>query len=186
MDCPTTDLSDIGLTFIVKDWDFVGTNEQLGKVEVAYPTLIQGNGDAMEFQVTPPEGVNTEAGYLLLRFRKATSADVASLKDTKHPKNLFKTSTKEAASAAWAVVQQPTSAPSEEPKVEARAAPALVAEEPIVDEKVPNMTSQLHLKVEIVACRNLLVADKGGTSDPYVKAALGSKDLHKTKHILKT
>jgi hypothetical protein len=40
--------------------------------------------------------------------------------------------------------------------------------------------------VEILSCRNLLVADKNGTSDPYVKAKMGSKDLHKTDHANKT
>ena len=42
------------------------------------------------------------------------------------------------------------------------------------------------LLIEIVSCRDLLVADKTGESDPYVKIKMGKKDLHRTKHILKT
>lgn len=40
--------------------------------------------------------------------------------------------------------------------------------------------------VEILACRDLIAADKNGLSDPYVKIKLGSKELHKTKHVEKT
>jgi len=42
------------------------------------------------------------------------------------------------------------------------------------------------LLVEILSCRNLIAADKNGLSDPYVKAKMGKKDLHKTKTISKT
>lgn len=39
---------------------------------------------------------------------------------------------------------------------------------------------------EIVSCRRLLSADANGSSDPYVKAKVGSEELHKTGHIRKT
>jgi hypothetical protein len=42
------------------------------------------------------------------------------------------------------------------------------------------------LLVEILSCRDLLAADKDGSSDPYVKAKMGSKDLHKTDYVNKT
>ena len=42
------------------------------------------------------------------------------------------------------------------------------------------------LLIEIISCRDLLVADKSGESDPYVKIKLGRMDLHRTKHIPKT
>lgn len=42
------------------------------------------------------------------------------------------------------------------------------------------------LQIEIVSCRDLLVADKTGVSDPYVMIILGDKVKHKTKHIRKT
>jgi Ca2+-dependent lipid-binding protein len=170
----------------VKDWDRIGTNEVLGTVEVGYTTLVRSNGESMEFQLTPPDGVDKEAGYLLLRFRNATIEDVKALKDKKHPKNLFPTTTQEATSAAWALLQGVS-------KKDDDAVPDLTVEtnsgatlDQSVHENTPDMASQLHLKIEIVSCRNVLVADKGGTSDPYVKAQMGGKDLHKTKHILKT
>lgn len=40
--------------------------------------------------------------------------------------------------------------------------------------------------IEIISCRELFAADKGGTSDPYVKIKLGGKEVHKTTHIEKT
>ena len=45
---------------------------------------------------------------------------------------------------------------------------------------------QVELVVTIQSARDLIAADKTGKSDPYVKVLLGSKELHKTKHILKT
>ena len=40
--------------------------------------------------------------------------------------------------------------------------------------------------IQIVSCRDLLVADKTGSSDPYVKVKLGKKDLHETKYLTQT
>jgi Ca2+-dependent lipid-binding protein len=184
LDCPTTDLSDIGLKFIVKDWDLAGTNDLLGTVEVPYPTLVRGNGDAMEFQITPPEGVDKEAGYLLLRFRNATKDDIEALNDKKHPRNLFPTTTQEATSAAWAFLREPEKDDTvPELNAETNSGAKLDAS---AHDNTPDMASQIHLKIEIASCRHLIEADKGGTSDPYVKVLMGGKDLHKTKHILKT
>lgn len=45
---------------------------------------------------------------------------------------------------------------------------------------------ELSLSIEILSCRDLLISDRNKSSDPYVKVTLGDKDLHKTKHILKT
>lgn len=45
---------------------------------------------------------------------------------------------------------------------------------------------ELNLMVEIVSCRDLLAGDKNGLSDPYVKIKMEGKELHRTKHILKT
>jgi hypothetical protein len=44
----------------------------------------------------------------------------------------------------------------------------------------------LAILVEILSCRDLIVSDKrSGSSDPYVKAKLGTKDLHQTKCVHK-
>ena len=42
------------------------------------------------------------------------------------------------------------------------------------------------LLVEIVSCRQLIAADKNGLSDPFVKAKMGNKEIHKTGRITKT
>ncbi|CAB9497692.1 Multiple C2 and transmembrane domain-containing protein 1 [Seminavis robusta] len=185
LECPATDLADQGgLNFIVKDWDRIGVNDDLGTVDVSHLNLTKATGEAMEFMIEPPKGVNTEpgeAGYLLIRCRKASKADAEFLKDPHHvPKNMFPTTTKEAASSAWASLEK-QSEDAPELKVEPKTS---TEEDPNLP--VPDMTDSLHIRIEIVKCRNLIAADRGGTSDPYVKVKLANKDLHETKHILKT
>ena len=49
----------------------------------------------------------------------------------------------------------------------------------------PAVPEKLKIIVEVVAGRKLLVGDVV-TSDPYVKVLFGQKEIHKTKHLLKT
>ncbi|CAB9523699.1 Polyubiquitin (Fragment) [Seminavis robusta] len=110
LDCPATDLSQVGgLHFIVKDWDRI-TNDELGRAVVSHLNLTKGTGQGMEFMVEPPNGVAKEpgdAGYLLIRCRKASKADAEFLKHPHHaPKNMFPTTTKEAASSAWSFLEK--------------------------------------------------------------------------------
>lgn len=42
------------------------------------------------------------------------------------------------------------------------------------------------MQVTILGARNLKAMDRGGTSDPYARVRIGSKVVHKTKHIKKT
>lgn len=49
---------------------------------------------------------------------------------------------------------------------------------------LPEDGEELSLTIQIVSCRDLLVAD-GKSSDPYVKVLLGEKELHQTKHVTK-
>ena len=56
----------------------------------------------------------------------------------------------------------------------------------VVKDAKPLPGEVVKLVIEIMSCRNLLSADKNGLSDPYIKAILGSTEVHKTKHILKT
>lgn len=194
LDCTDAVLSDNnGLTFIVKDYDFIGNNEELGTVQVAYPAVIKGNGGTLEFVVNPPKGIQKPAGNLLLRFRKATTADVEAMKDKKNKRNMFPTTTAEATAAAWGSGKPPepaaptAAAPAPAPKSAATepAAKSAPVPEPAAT-ATPKPGEYLHLKIEIVSCRGLISADKNGLSDPYVKLCMGGKDLHKTKHILKT
>mmetsp|Transcript_27422 Transcript_27422/g.41740 ORF Transcript_27422/g.41740 Transcript_27422/m.41740 type:complete len:868 (-) Transcript_27422:89-2692(-) len=62
----------------------------------------------------------------------------------------------------------------------------------LVEKKIGNTTGmapgskRIQLVVEIMSCRDLLIGDKNGWSDPYVKVKMGKKDLHRTDYITKT
>ena len=61
--------------------------------------------------------------------------------------------------------------------------------EPSLEEEThvqPQPGDRMKLIVEIMSCQNLLAGDKSGSSDPFVKVMMGKKQIHKTKHILKT
>lgn len=42
------------------------------------------------------------------------------------------------------------------------------------------------LTITFIEARGLKAADRGGTSDPFVKLRIGKKDVYKTNHIKKT
>lgn len=207
LSCTNVELAEKnGLLFTIKDWDFIGSNDVLGMVEVASQALTSCKGKTMEFMVLPPKGrEEEEAGYLLVRCRHATKDDEQSLKK-KHKKNLFETTTESAVQAAWPSLPDPVGTLKKKP----RQSTAEVAQkvdlssrgtqdpssggdnsEKSLDPKevdstaMPKPGEELHLAVKIVSCRGLIVANKT-TSDPYVKVYVGEKEIHKTKHILKT
>jgi len=201
LDCTDKELSDAGgLQFVVKDWDLIGTNDELGSVRIDPQTLKSGNnnGDAMEMKVTPPKKKEEEdAGHLLIRWRNATADDLKTIQSKKKiHTNMFPTTTKDAAAAAWSSSPENNKTEEHKPadpissssdnKDKSMDPPEMVAEAQVGGTKEePTLGEQLHLKLEIVSCRGLLIADKT-SSDPYVKIMSGEKDLHKTKHIVKT
>jgi hypothetical protein len=181
---------------------------------VAAQTILQCNGETMEFMMIPPKGrEKEEAGYLLIRCRPATKDDELAMKK-KHKQNLFATTTEDATRAAW-----PHSLPDPVPKSQQEnkqtadktkssaaletATPATgatttqkAAEDYVASSEretaaaaaavaTPKPDEDLCLSIEIVSCRGLIIGDKV-SSDPYVKVKMGRKDLHETKHILKT
>lgn len=167
----------------------IGNNEELGKVEVAYTTLTKApDSDPMEFMIMPPKGKTQDAGYLLIRCRKATREDEKSMSDKKNKKNYFATTTTEAVEAVRLlneskdVAGQAETKTTKEESVATRDVPVQEAGRVVK----PKPGEELHLKVEIVSARGLLAADKNGRSDPYVKMLMNGKDLHKTKHLNKT
>ena len=69
------------------------------------------------------------------------------------------------------------------PPMSASVLEAVQADTP--DEVEQAFLEEVKLVVEIVAARDLIIGDLY-SSDPYVKVVVGTKDLHKTKHISKT
>ena len=146
-----------GLVFKVKDWDRIGSNDDLGHVKVPAATLyaMVDEAEEKEFAISPPKGHGDAAGFLTIRCRPPTLGD---REDYKAAKSRVRRSPKEAASL----------------KAEAVDVSGIVD----VDDKI--------LLVEIVSARDLMAADKTGASDPYVKVKLGRKDVHETAVVKKT
>ena len=79
----------MGLTFKVKDWDLVGSDDPLGKVVLDGDTLCSQDGELKEYTIIPPKGQEKmDAGTLTIRCRRATRADYMSLKHDEK-RNLF-------------------------------------------------------------------------------------------------
>lgn len=71
-----------GLTFVVKDYDLLTPDEDLGTVQVALRDLVTQGAMAkmLERKITPPKGKEgTNVGYLTIRVRQATAEDEESL-----------------------------------------------------------------------------------------------------------
>jgi len=73
-----------------------------------------------------------------------------------------------------------------EPELSSGGKKALLKFPDLVSKSEQKLLSKEALFIEIVSCENLIAADKGGTSDPYVKVKLGKNAIHETKHVMKT
>ena len=158
MSCTAKELFEKGgLEFKVKDWDRIGSNDELGKVVVPAATLYEmvDTAQEQEFSITPPKGHGDAAGFLTILCRPPTTGDRDDLKRTQ---SLFRRS------------------PRNVSKLEKEAVD--VAKIIDIDDKI--------LLIEILSCRDLLAADKTGASDPYVKIKMDNEDLHKTDIVKKT
>jgi len=66
-----------GLSFILRDYDKISSNDTLGKVFVSQENLLNGDGDRVEFDLVESCSKNKkQPGRLVLRFRKAAEEDV--------------------------------------------------------------------------------------------------------------
>lgn len=167
--CYATDLVEVGgLVFKAKDWDRVGSNDDLGTVQVPAEDLyFSSKGADVEYQLVPPAGhEGGNAGSITIRTSFTTAEDHSGEKirlldmikpDLKVPKvtDGFK--------KAGAMLGMNGSA---------RRSIEQEEEKPVF--------------IEIVSCQQLIAADKTGASDPYVKIKLGKKDLHETKPVMQT
>ena len=162
--CMAKDLYDAkGLLFHVNDWDRIGSDDELGSVQVSAGRLYNSTGQDMEFNITPPKGKEfQDAGSLVLRC-SATTAD-----DRTGEKKKFLGMT----------------APHiDVPKIKV---PNIKPVSALFSGKSGEPEETKPLFLEIVSCRNLLGADKTGLSDPYVSIRLGKEKLHETKHVPQT
>jgi hypothetical protein len=71
-----------GLTFVVKDYDVLTADDELGTVQLSLKDLVTQGAmtKILERKITPPKGKEgTNVGYLTIRVRQATAEDEASL-----------------------------------------------------------------------------------------------------------
>jgi Ca2+-dependent lipid-binding protein len=61
-----------GITFNVKDFDLIGSNDLLGSVVVPADTILEASGERLEVQV---KHRGNDAGWLAIRVRPATNYD---------------------------------------------------------------------------------------------------------------
>ena len=75
--CKAGDLYDNGgLIFHVKDWDRIGTNDDLGIATVPAQTLAESTGVDTEFKITPPKKrFEEDAGFITVRVKHANDED---------------------------------------------------------------------------------------------------------------
>ena len=65
-----------GLGFVVRDFDRLGADENLGLVRVPPATLYKAKGERLEFKLQPPPGAGGDVtGYLAIRCRRASDGD---------------------------------------------------------------------------------------------------------------
>jgi hypothetical protein len=74
-----------GLTFLIKDYDGLSSNDTIGKVEVSPTNLLAMTGDRTELVITAMGHFKSKTRYfkpkLQLRVRKATAKDLEFLKE---------------------------------------------------------------------------------------------------------
>ena len=196
LDIPAKQLFDHkGLIFKAKDWNRLSSDEDLGQVLVPAMDLYKASGEPMEYALVPPSDtadINSKAGTIMIRTLPATEAHLkkfgkkglrgfvgkihtqakSQVQDIQHhaqdmstkvmdhipsPKIHFNNNNKKADDEIVVLAEE---------------------DEAIVDEP-------LKILVEVVAGRNLVIADKT-SSDPYCKIYLGEKEIHKTKHLTQT
>jgi Ca2+-dependent lipid-binding protein len=170
-----------GLTFEVKDWDRIGSNDVIGLLTVSPEKLMElaaassGSSEATELQLqTPPKRKEPNAGFLTIRVVQQNAAGAGAGAGSSGS-----TTPASSRSIHSGEVPFPPSPPSQ--TSQSKEAPLSL----VVEEKAPPSTSK-ELLIEIISCREIPAADKNGTSDPYVKIKLGGKEVHKTSHIEKT
>eukprot|EP00980_Cylindrotheca_fusiformis_P028587 scaffold22613_cov126-Cylindrotheca_fusiformis.AAC.7 len=170
--CPAKELyAKKGIELFVKDHDngfsaFGFSNDDLGSVKISAPTLYKSasaTDEVMELDLEPPAKTKADtskgAGSISILIREATLGDKDIIKQEGSLLNKLNF----------------TKSPRHTPEARKGVSGLRFVDR---DEKI--------LLVEIISCRNLLATDKNGFSDPYVKAKMGKKDLHKTDYVAKT
>mmetsp|Transcript_12825 Transcript_12825/g.19882 ORF Transcript_12825/g.19882 Transcript_12825/m.19882 type:complete len:872 (-) Transcript_12825:391-3006(-) len=71
-----------GLTFKVKDWDPLGSNDTLGHVHVPPHIILEASGERLEFPLQHPKKHNKPAGHIAIRCRPVTVEDTQLLQQT--------------------------------------------------------------------------------------------------------
>ena len=166
-----------GLLFKAKDWNRLSSDEDLGFVHIPPADLLKASGETMVYKLVPPSDVSRElaagdAGSISIRTLPATEADMKKF----GKKAGLRGFVGKIQSQAKSQVQDIQSHMPSPKKIN-----------PFNHQHGSSKGLATPILVEVVACRDLLVADKNtNSSDPYCKVYLGKKEIHKTKNRMKT
>ncbi|PAA65306.1 hypothetical protein BOX15_Mlig019212g2 [Macrostomum lignano] len=180
------------VTFTVMDYDAVGKNDYLGEVSLD-PVTASTLGETW-YQLTGPK---VKSGEILLSCRlpesTVTSADLDEEIDVDNelvpPSEVFEDATvaADSESAQAAAAEQPDVAPHRGiPSMSASSTDASPASPPAPTKAASGrqktaQKSPSYIELTIVSGSNLMAADFGGTSDPYVVATVAGRRVHKTR-----
>ncbi|CAJ1963811.1 unnamed protein product [Cylindrotheca closterium] len=168
IDCSVSELFGAnGVLIKVIDYDrgIISGDDELGSVQIPATTMYECQEE--EYHLDPPPGRNEDPGYVTIRITEIT----------KEQRDLHK---KGKLSAPKQVM--PAGLNTSESGLSVVSSGSYHSTSVIKFKDMHDKT----LLVEILSCRDLIAADKNGLSDPYVRAKMGKKELHKTGCITKT
>ena len=179
------------MLFKAKDWNRLSSDEDLGFVHVPATDLIQASGEILQYKLVPPSDVPRnlsagDAGSLSIRTRPATESDLKKF-GGKKAMGLLGGLVGKAKSQVHDLQSHAhdMSSKMKDHITSSSSSPTKKMMNPFQSAK--NVVSSSKILVEIVACKDLLVADqKTNSSDPYCKVYLGKKEIHKTKNRTQT
>lgn len=150
------------LVLKVKDWDLIGKNDELGQVQVSVSQLYA--------EAASDNSHNNKTGLELAIVppKGREKEDAGTLTIRCRP------------ATQQDLEQQQQNKSHRGPVLQVPSLPIFKSTPPVAAK------DQLSFFIEIVSCRELLVADKTGSSDPYVKVKFGKKDIHETHHRCQT
>ena len=181
-----------GLIFKGKDRNLIKTDQDLGQVLVPAAELFEASGQVMDFKFEAPSDATPEeksnAGSIQIRTIPATEADLK--KYGKKGLRGFVDKIHSQAKSQVLDIKEHIPSPKMLSAVSNPSKTSVVGTNKLDEsakEDADADNGKLNLLLELVAARNLLVADKNtASSDPYCKVYFGDKEIHKTKYLTQT
>ncbi|KAI9291915.1 hypothetical protein K502DRAFT_326060 [Neoconidiobolus thromboides FSU 785] len=187
---PLLDSSSSILDFRVYDWNKVHSSESLGSIQINLddPKFSFMQGEVYD-QFYDLNDVGKGQLRLLLKYQKATLADEEMNLAVEYLKNAKSHIRANSMMSETSSVGQSTLVSTLPNTVN-----NVVTQETLNDQRNSNQFTRKEeargkagrIKVTIIGADKLMAADKGGTSDPYVKVKKDGEQIYQTKKVKKT